>query len=404
MKTTPKKRVIIFLVHGTYARKALWTQKGSKLRSAVEASFAGEAQFREFLWSGRNSFSARNKAAIELGKELNQTATENPKIPIILIGHSHGGNVALKSLDYSQASESVAGVICLSTPFLLVRTRRYGASRLSGAMLFLPLMFTAIVLFMKRLYPGWAGHPITTVVGMLILFGGILLAISLVISTGESIQLKAQELAITARQILIARFWPNARSRLLIIRHAGDEATAGLGTATFASWLLSFCYGTVNAIWGKGDTTVGRALGRIPGWFWILVGLLLGALFYIDTTQKISPWGAALTILLGAYIFVKLILNSFKEGTLREAVLGSVLIFLSPVLGVFSLAFGPEMFVISLWSEVTVESTPPGDWELLLLEQKSDEGKPGLTHSAAYDDERAFEAVNRFLQRVTQKH
>ena len=87
----------IVLVHGTWAKNAGWARDGSSLRIALSQSFRDAATFEIFQWSGRNSFGARARAAKDLRLLLTQGLAANSE-PIVVIAHSHGGNIAYEAL------------------------------------------------------------------------------------------------------------------------------------------------------------------------------------------------------------------------------------------------------------------------------------------------------------------
>ncbi|MBT4694795.1 MAG: alpha/beta hydrolase [Planctomycetaceae bacterium] len=112
-----EKRARVFIVHGTFDGDANWP-----LIVAGKTSFASEVKralppgstVHQFLWSGKNNHEARKTAAKFLVDEISEYSAQGENIAII--GHSHGGNVAL--LAASQLKTPIDTVICLSTPHL----------------------------------------------------------------------------------------------------------------------------------------------------------------------------------------------------------------------------------------------------------------------------------------------
>jgi pimeloyl-ACP methyl ester carboxylesterase len=400
MKRSKSGEVKVVLVHGTFARNALWIKEGSKLRHAIQESIPNPIHFIDFEWSGSNSFKARRGAASELGVLLDKAFDENPKAAIIIIGHSHGGNVALKALDCCRCGDSVAGIVCLSTPFLVCRERHFAGLKFSSELAFIPLLGVGVFLFYTKLYPRWREHAVVGIIATLAFLFCVLIAAVVIMSWSESRQEKATQLKFDALPVSLLRNSAHFRERLLIVRHAGDEASGGLGAAMFFSWIMSYCFGLLHRAWGRSDTAIGAAMTRLPKWFWVIVGIAVTALLYIDTAHEKSFWIAGLVALWGGYNLVKVFISAFKDGTLRQTVLGIAMLILSPLFGILGLAFGPELLLLSIWSEVTVEWTPLGRWELLLLERPTQDIEAGLTHSAAYDDPAALESVKHFMRRI----
>lgn len=65
---SPQPKVIVTLIHGTFAQEAVWVLSGSLLRSRLESAFGNRIAFPSspFKWSGDNNVYARWDA----GKEL----------------------------------------------------------------------------------------------------------------------------------------------------------------------------------------------------------------------------------------------------------------------------------------------------------------------------------------------
>src|SRR5215831_7329991 len=128
---------VFTLVHGTWAESSLfkvlstllgtpmqqWYQPGSKLWQQLQANFP-RSRIEPFKWSGRNSAYARAKGAKELTTKQHLLLETYNEAQHFIIAHSHGGNVACYTLrDDIKIREKIVGLICLSTPFLLVQKR-----------------------------------------------------------------------------------------------------------------------------------------------------------------------------------------------------------------------------------------------------------------------------------------
>ena len=68
-----------------------------------------------YTWTGSNSFRARNAASLDLADELRDISENSPDADIVLIAHSHGGNVALNAIANSDVR--IAGLVAMATPF-----------------------------------------------------------------------------------------------------------------------------------------------------------------------------------------------------------------------------------------------------------------------------------------------
>lgn len=111
----------IIFVHGTILfpwlrkRTLAWTRPGSDLHDRIQAARPG-AIVSSFDWRGRNRHVDRIEAATKLGWRIDRADRD-----VVLVGHSHGGNVARMALQSAEASSHRRGLITLGTPFINVR-------------------------------------------------------------------------------------------------------------------------------------------------------------------------------------------------------------------------------------------------------------------------------------------
>jgi len=112
---------IIYVVHGSHAHSWWrrianggypWWRRWSLFCSAVRQAFGRECEIREFRWSGKNSDVARLKAGDDLARAIER---DSPQRPVHLIGHSHGGNVALVAVN-RLSRRGVESVVLLANP------------------------------------------------------------------------------------------------------------------------------------------------------------------------------------------------------------------------------------------------------------------------------------------------
>lgn len=116
-------RLVITLIHGTFANNAPWINEGSVLREAISRSFGKFITFKEFNWSGNNSLFDRSEASTALRSHIVELQDEYPDARQRLIAHSHRGNVATNAISHLDSDHNVLGVACISTPFLDVSVR-----------------------------------------------------------------------------------------------------------------------------------------------------------------------------------------------------------------------------------------------------------------------------------------
>ena len=116
-------------------RDPAWFEAGSAFEHSIVGPLRDRGdvvEVRQFLWSGRNTFTDRAEAAARLRRQLAATCDEFPGVPHAVIAHSHGGTVSVDALDDSTAgAPPVTLLVTLGTPFVQLATR---AARLASAM------------------------------------------------------------------------------------------------------------------------------------------------------------------------------------------------------------------------------------------------------------------------------
>lgn len=119
--------IVAVLVHGTFARDSEWCRPDSEFRADLNRWLGGNVRFVRFRWSGWNLHRARIKAGTRLATHLARVVSAYPTAKIVVIGHSHGGNViryAFRQVG-TDTAQRVAGVVTLGTPFVMAEPRQY---------------------------------------------------------------------------------------------------------------------------------------------------------------------------------------------------------------------------------------------------------------------------------------
>jgi|ERR1022692_679706 pimeloyl-ACP methyl ester carboxylesterase len=158
---TPSPSFYITLVYGTFRDQRIWD---SRFLETLERALGGSVVFdKGYSWTGKNSQDVRVEAGHSLQKYILALMKAQPHAEHFVIGHSHGGNIALYAIGSDLAPTftgdnllikgKVSGVICLGTPFLDVRPRRAwptaGLILLSlVAAIAAPLLYLALPLYM----------------------------------------------------------------------------------------------------------------------------------------------------------------------------------------------------------------------------------------------------------------
>ena len=118
---------VIHTVHGTrltFTRKAKWVEPGSPFCTSLNELLGLRARFVPLDWGGKNSVQARWDGSVKLLTQLEEQRKEHEYADHFVVGHSHGGNVALMALDSEPAAKKVRGVATLATPFLSARVNK----------------------------------------------------------------------------------------------------------------------------------------------------------------------------------------------------------------------------------------------------------------------------------------
>jgi pimeloyl-ACP methyl ester carboxylesterase len=157
---------IVILVHGTFARSAAWTRKG-KLYSALKTHLPGSI-ILSYDWSGWNSNASRLKAAKGLTRLLRELRLKNPGQRIVVIGHSHAGNVILSALKTDGALADA--VVCLATPFLQFAPRDLDFYEETLYSVFLGWIACILLLIYSIATARMLGHDVALLLGESIIF------------------------------------------------------------------------------------------------------------------------------------------------------------------------------------------------------------------------------------------
>jgi hypothetical protein len=110
-------RIVITMVHGTFASKAPWIRPNSPFSQLLVAKLS-PAVIDPFVWSGGNSVRARAKAVDDLRDRIIEIRKKYPRAQHAFVAHSHGGNVVLSALADLHFAKNTLGVATLGTPFL----------------------------------------------------------------------------------------------------------------------------------------------------------------------------------------------------------------------------------------------------------------------------------------------
>lgn len=343
-----------------------------------------------FTWSGRNRFADRFRAAEQLAHRLRELEADEHISSVILVGHSHGGNIALDAM--SRASVAKTAVVTLSTPFLHYSRRSLvTTSRMQIAFTTALAICTGFLwLWLSARSPA-ADLPLWA-------------KIALFVATFALIYFLASELIRRSRTVGAELFQhidqvsPSRRGRVLALKTPADEASLALSLPVLANFVVQRLYGPLEKMIRVLEQDAGSARSSIAAWFGMLAGIvvLAGALYlYTGIPHRELGLVALIAIAMrsvGANLWRSHAPRAFSAiGCLLLSVLA---IPVAAVMGLIALPFGPEAIICSLTVEVSAESSPPGSATIVSLSPR-DQG--GLRHSQLYSDDRVPEIIAKWF-------
>jgi hypothetical protein len=211
---------------------------------------------------------------------------------------------------------------------------------------------------------------------------------------------------------------------MLILRTAGDEASALLGSVTLVGYMVTRIW----AITAQGATRFSQSLEQeradaanppyrrwgvvytyrfIAGVLSILglgligVSLLPGADKWI--TRDRVPWILVALGVLNVPIAWRKMLGLTVYGPLwwlSCVAVGPILL----ILALLALPFGPSLAFVHLFWEVTAESTPSGTWLTVQLDPDGDSENLSLRHSALYGDPQTHAVIAHWITTRSSAH
>lgn len=406
MATPQWSDLVVTLVHGTFARKATWVNPDGTIAKALKARFGDAVTINSVRWSGGNTFGARRDATELLQKHLLTSSPGLENAGHVVIAHSHAGNVVAYAARDPEVDAKLAGVVTLATPYIVARERNLGWA---GKVVSQSLVIW-IVLWLYWVAESWLGQR----------YGS---APDWQLSTAYKFALiVALVLLIEVPGLLLSAAWrrsseklldqltlaPIPMERLLILRATADEATGVITFLQLPSALATVAFG-----WFAGltDTYVRWCVRLVQRPLLAFVACLLMWVVSAIPAFLILWWTGSDLLMYVALIaatcfsygpIIFLLVGRSDLALLVGA--GCLALPLAPALVVIALAaaiaYGPRFALANLDLDISVESTPIGEYQLTLLSPSAaaDPDHPGgLLHSALYDDERASSLIGDFI-------
>lgn len=400
---------IITLIHGTYAREAGWTHKGSVFRRRLEEKLNTPLNFRRFEWSGGNSHTHRLHAGEELSEYLRTEFEGAPQSRHVVIAHSHGGNVALYALQDDELRARIDGLVCLATPFVEVRPRHLRRRLLvvAGIYVAAAILGTAggFIVYGSRLLSGLPGLFLGLFwTGSLPFLPPMFLLLwSLLKERDEHLGLWKFLKTRRGRSELVEslRLPVLDTRKLLIVRPSGDEASGVLAASQFLTWILrriwnfwDFAYSRVDRAFTA--TYLFVSLGLLI-WFLAFTLLPWDKLDYLFTNHL--QWVLWLATIFKTH-FPKLLmawLIAFTAFVLLP--FGWFACFILGLIWSSHYAFGFDAMLLSFESETTAEASPPGEARVFQVSTPEPHlPNATLAHSRIYENEDVVNAIADWIK------
>jgi hypothetical protein len=393
-------RIVITMVHGTFARKAPWVEPGSSFGVLLRMRLPA-ALVVPFRWSGGNNVRARAEAVADLRRHISDVRERYPHAQHALVAHSHGGNVVLSALADYHLARNTLGVATLGTPFLhaSLRDREPLFGPMDGLV---AALFAGIAVFAVGAALGhgrtWWLPGLLTVVGVAL----VLLAASYVASLMRKHARRICDLMPTTRL---------EPAQLAIVRTSADEAAAALSGARVAGGFASIFWSMAT------NDLVERLRAFLQKMDYFSTREFQDAVMKGDgrpRPQKTDGEIAARSARNSALsLLPTLVLMMLDDSNVVTRWFGAILavVYGLPALvalfiGVASIPFG-VVFALGLlpcgWTlpfagpylDLTAEPAPPGTWSVTQLH-----GDPGgeLSHGRSHDDREAIGFVCDWLK------
>ena len=297
-------------------------------------------------------------------------------------------------------NRKIAGIVTLATPFIIARRRNLGQTGQFAAQALALIVTCAFFYLTSLLWPGlWSGSLSWNLV-LVIIAVVLLVELPMLILVGRWA-------TFSERMLAELEHAPIENERFLILRAVADEATGVITAAQFPSLATTLAFGALARL-TDGYVRWCIQLAQRP-----LLALLFAFASYV---LMIVPLMAVLWltesaplmwIVMGVWTcatwgpFVALLFRQPRMAMLIAA--GPMALLVVPVilvLAIASLALGPRLALANLYLDVSVEATPIGHYDVILMNPPAagDPGRPGgMLHSALYDDADTIELIGDFI-------
>lgn len=372
----PPTTTVVFLVHGTWGRGlwprapwrrspnyAPWVEDEAPIPRAIKSALGPGTQLRRLQWSGRNRHRDRSLATAALRRELIASRRKHPHAPHHVVGHSHGGNVAIRAQASALEGFRWDRIVCVATPVITLRRRRLrpftllywllGSLAFFTPWLWLPLTCSQHVLtrpFARFCYEGVPSSWAFAASSLLVVPWIWMLGLTFVLGTAHG--------ALPHLRGTVMDAPPHG---VLLFRRSNDEASLVLYMAAIGEWLARLLVRFSRFV-----------LLPVASLLVIIVALLAawGAVDVFVVGSSYPGWVSRLREIAGVAVVVLLF------GSLAAAAVSLL------ALAVPSFALGLDGPAVSLWYDVSVDETPTGEHTVVRVDPQTDPARYSTTHPA----------------------
>lgn len=352
----PQQALLVTLVHGTFGRKARWVRPESAMWRCLTAT---GGTCCTFLWSGRNSHRARFRAAEGLAEHLDRQRREHPGSRQVVVGHSHGGNIATHAVwRLGKDAEQSISVVTLATPFLFARLKERPSVVLRIREALRPIVFMLGI--------AWVMPAIATGQWLSASWFGWLLRATSILTLLQDVGIwrwtrihgnawagDASAGSVRAQFVEQVQTPPCGSPNLLVIRAAADEASSTLALVQLSGWIDSFLsqriYKAAFALIIGVGILVGPAISTVSG----------GT--EAPLSEAVVGWSSAALVALAFGIYISFLVRFFV-----------------------GFIHGSDGMAPILFATISAEATPPGT--CIVKQRKISQETSRLSHSNLCED------------------
>ncbi|MEO5819753.1 MAG: Mbeg1-like protein [Vicinamibacteraceae bacterium] len=388
-------------------------------------------------WSGWNNAVSRRSAAQKIASELEQIVGRWPAALHYVVGHSHGGAIAMLAVNKCSTATraKIRGIATIATPFIVIRPLKSSRADVAATLrqFYLLLLPGLLVLpFLNALIHHLRESPETDYsLHLLVAFS---VAAVFVSQRGATIFARSDSAYAKRSFDLLDSNVPEGVT-LLIVRASGDEASALLSASQLAAQGLRWAWSAVRwamrplTALSQGFERLGRRL-RFDRWGGLSVGFAIGrgllslvsfvallaltAHIKMELVEGRAAPGDALgqrlkSAFLGVAHFVAGQGASWDDASVDAIVVLATILVVPAVLlavllvacGTTLLPFGGEAVSAAQIAEISVEASPLGTWPVhLFSHRRVRRGCCGFKHSA-YEELRLIQAVGDWIRADT---